>query len=436
VRFKRIRRWWATVTWSVKDRASWGDDRGTPEVLLDGMPFFSRPDFAGAAFRVSVAAPTSHTVTVDDWEIEVRAESVCVVARGPARPSAERAFLDGLDYANRGLDMLNATGGPAISLVDAEEEYICRWRDRRGSVVRLFSAATAKVTVGIPTVTVTDASGRVVPQPPRPPERWHEALRFLRLSQTTDDLGDAFRNMYLALEGLLDDLDPQQVAPNGRLEPEGRWLRRALTTADSTIDLKRFLPGQPANAVDAFMNLIYEDLRTAVFHAKTSRPVVLPQSDPSARRKLVDGLRVLGEVVKALAEHQLRVRRPSGGIFASFWRMQTSGPAQRAKLAVTPTAELLHNGPDPADDPELVYLHTRPAPEYDFPFATSILGVIDGSAVADAGRLSHFYSFVDNAPWTGGTPDGALKVGSLSRLEILLQLRAENTRPLRTRFST
>jgi hypothetical protein len=436
VRFKRIRRWWAKVTWRAKDRVSWSDDRGAPEVLLDGMPFFSRPDSAGAAFRVSVAAPTSHTLTVDDWEIEVRAASVCVVARGPARRDADRAFLDGLDYANRGLDMLNATGGPAVSLVDAEEEYICWWPDRRGSVVRLFSAATAKVTVGIPTVTVTDASGRVVPPPPRPTERWHEALRFLRLSQTTDDLGDAFRNMYLALEALLDDLDPQQVAPNGRFEPEGRWLRRALTTADSAIDLKRFLPGQPTNAVDAFMNLIYEDLRTAVFHAKTSRPVVLPQSDPSARRKLVDGLRLLGEVVKALAEHQLHVRRPSGGIFAGFWRMQTSGPAQQAKLAVTPTAELLQDGAHAGDDPELVYLHTRPAPEYDFPFATSIIGVLGGSAIAEVERISHFYSLVDNMPWTGGTPGGVLEVRSLSRLEIVLQLRAENTRPLRTRFST
>src|SRR5206468_11674066 len=98
---------------------------------------------------------------------------------------------------------------------------------------------------------------------------------------------------------------------------------------------------------------------------KTSRPVVLPQSDPSARRKLVDGLRRLGEVVKALVEHQLHVRRPSGGIFAGFWRMQTSGPAQQAKLAVTPTPELLPDGAHPEDDPELVYLHARPVDRWD-----------------------------------------------------------------------
>lgn len=415
----------------------WSDDDGAPEVLLDDMPFFSRPDAAGAAFRLSAASPSSHIVTVDDWEIEIRAKSVCIVARGPARPNADRAFLDGLDYSNRGLDMLNATEGLAISLVDADEEYICWWRDRRGSVVRLFGAATLKVTVGVPTVTTTDAAGRIVPPPPRPPERWHEALRFLRLSQTTDDLGDAFRNMYLALEGLLDDLDPQQLAANGHFEREGQWLRRALTTADSAIALKRFLPGQPANAVDLFMSLIYGDLRTAVFHAKTSRAVVLPQSDPSARQKLVDGLRVLGDVVKALADHQLHVRRPGGFLFAGAWRRQTSGLAQRARLAVTPTAERL---PDDAqsvvDDTKLVYLHTRPAPEFDFPFATSIFGVIDGSAVAEVGRISHFYSFVDNTPIGGGTPEGALRIRSLSRLEILHQLRAENTRPLRTRFST
>jgi hypothetical protein len=242
--------------------------------------------------------------------------------------------------------------------------------------------------------------------------------------------------MYLALEALLDDLEPQQTRSNGRPEPEGQWLRRALGVADAAIGLTRLMPGQPANPVDAFMNLIYTDLRTAVFHAKTSRPVVLPQSDPAARKELVDGLRIIGEIVKELADRQLQVRRPSGGIFAGFWRMQTSGLAERARLAITSAPEALGDRQGVRNDPRLVYLSTRAAPEYDFPFATSILGVVAGSAVAEAGQISHFYSIIDDLPLTVGTPEGLLELTALGRLEIVLQLRAENTRPLRTRFST
>jgi hypothetical protein len=53
-----------------------------------------------------------------------------------------------------------------------------------------------------------DAAGNIIPPPPRPPATWHESMRYFRLAQVTDDLFDAYRNLYLALVSLLTKLAP------------------------------------------------------------------------------------------------------------------------------------------------------------------------------------------------------------------------------------
>src|SRR5664279_4158410 len=79
---------------------------------------------------------------------------------------------------------------------------------------------------------VRDAQGNIIPPPPRS-TFWHESFRYYRLSQTTDDLFDAYRNVYLALESVLSTISPQKVnAATGRIaEQEGQWFERALTDA-------------------------------------------------------------------------------------------------------------------------------------------------------------------------------------------------------------
>lgn len=61
--------------------------------------------------------------------------------------------------------------------------------------------------------------------PPHPPcAAWHESMRFFRVSQTTDNRFDAFRNLYLALESILSKIAPVKSRANGRSdEGEGEW---------------------------------------------------------------------------------------------------------------------------------------------------------------------------------------------------------------------
>lgn len=125
-------------------------------------------------------------------------------------------------------------------------------------------------------------------------------MRYFRLSQTTTDLFDAFRNLYLALESLLSTVEPMRMRPNGRPESEREWLNRALRAAEQAMlahnpaqRLGSYL--QPADdatgatAADAVVADLWTSARTTVFHAKKGRAVALPQHDPD-RAAVADDL--------------------------------------------------------------------------------------------------------------------------------------------------
>jgi hypothetical protein len=84
------------------------------------------------------------------------------------------------------------------------------WHGRRpeatcsGSVGRNLTTARFNATVQ-----VHDADENVVDPHPPPPKAWHESLRYYRVSESSTDLHDSFRNLYLALEALLSSVAPR-----------------------------------------------------------------------------------------------------------------------------------------------------------------------------------------------------------------------------------
>jgi hypothetical protein len=117
------------------------------------------------------------------------------------------------------------------------------------------------------------------------------------LSQVTDDLLDAFRNMYLALESVLSHIAPQQDR-----EREGEWVRRALEAAAALVELSRYAETQSPeeSPVEALHRDIYRDSRNAVFHAKGNRPSYLPHDD-AAEAPVLSALNRLARLYVDLA---------------------------------------------------------------------------------------------------------------------------------------
>ena len=251
-------------------------------VLIGGTPVVA----AGASFRLKGSALEDVTTAPDpNWTVEVRHGSQYVVARSVTPiASYAQARDEAYTWAQKGLDLVAIKRRGDLSLSDPKNAHITWWAGGAGSVLRVTSIDT----LGVDTKAsgfVVDKDRNPIPQLPPPPTPWHECLRYFRLSQTTDDLFDAYRNLYLALESILDHIEPQTLkspaggGPPKPAEGEGQWLKRALQTADGLVGMARFAqPGVP-DPVQAVYDEIYSAERTGVFHAKGTRAA------PSAPRR-------------------------------------------------------------------------------------------------------------------------------------------------------
>jgi hypothetical protein len=397
------------------------------EATIDGMALFDGAS-AGGAFRLSEAPSESATERIGDWTIEVRAGSEIVVARGEGGETYEEARDAALAAANQGLDFRCLRGAAPMAISHAGTEHIVWWSEDSTSVIRLLSIPTITLHVG--KVTVTGGTP-VVPPPPK----WQESARYFRLSQLTNDLFDSFRNVYLALESILDHLAPQRTIPP--VEREGEWFRRALTEAGRVINLAGHAPKGVSDPVEALYDELYLSTRNLVFHAKATRAYLLPHSSPQ-RRAVEETTRRAAYLYLALAERVIHLRPPGSGWFAVAWRMQVESLAPRLGIVVT-------NDPAPfsADDTainpsggELVELSVSRASEHDRPFEHAFLGVGPGAEVAKLAQVTRVCSTVDGEPHSAGIPEGAFLLSDVDRFEALVVLRARNAHEPKRDFAS
>jgi hypothetical protein len=382
----------------------------------------------GAAFRLSEAAAEDSTETIGDWTIEVRAGSEIVVTRGDGGATYEDARDHALAAANQGLDFLCLRGATPMAIRHPGTEHIVWWPEDSQSVVRLLSVPTLTLHVG--KVTVTGGTPVALPAP-----EWQESARYFRLSQLSDDLFDSFRNVYFALESILDHLAPQRTTPP--LEREGEWFRRALAEAGKIVNLAGHAPKGAPDPIEVLYDELYLSTRNLVFHAKSTRAYLLPHSSPE-RRAVEETTRRAAYFYLALAEKVIHLRPPGSGWFAGAWRMLVDGLAPRLGIVVT-------NDPAPfsADETainpsggELVELSVSRASEHDRPFEHAFLGVGQGSEIANLRQVTRVCSTVDGEPHSAGIPEGAFLVSDLDRFEALVVLRARNANEPKRDFAS
>jgi hypothetical protein len=111
------------------------------------------------------------------------------------------------------------TGRADLATKDAQEEYIAWWDESGKKTVAYATTVTFSFSVGSVELTAHDANGNIIPPNIIVPQH-HLGFRFYRLAQVSDDLFDAFRNMYLAFEALLSSHYPKGVFLH---IPSKRW---------------------------------------------------------------------------------------------------------------------------------------------------------------------------------------------------------------------
>jgi hypothetical protein len=394
---------------------------------------------AGGLFDLDRAPGESAIHTVGEWSVEVRAGERVVVVRGGGEGTYEDASREALRFGQEGLDLLCALGSDGVSIRGVADRRFTWWVDGgHGPTLRLTTMAPQGLTVGRATIVVRDANGDVVPQPPEPPLAWHESFRYFRLSQASDDLFDAYRNAYLALESVLSAIAPQRTSPTtGRVsEGEGDWFRRALTEADRLTTLAGHVPAGTSDVVGFLYADLYSGMRSAMSHAKSGRPVLLPH-DETEGATVTESLRRLVGVYLKLASTQLGLRRQGGGVFVIAFRHMIE-PALADAIVYGSEDESPENPSDHVLNPAggtLVPKTNEGAVDVSEHFRCSRLAYVDASEL----RVLPFVRRV-GATLAEGTPmvcevlERRLELGAFARFEAEIGIRGFNTRQPRERY--
>jgi hypothetical protein len=366
-------------------------------------------------------------------EVEVRSGVPAVVVRGISAADHESVMVQGPELANRALDILAMGGVATLALADVWSCHVAWWPASEATVVRIWSSA--ELTMKVQAAAVVRGQDATVRSPATEitPE-WHASMRYLRMSETTDDLFDAFRNVYLALESLLNRLQPRTPR-----EREGPWLRRALTWVHETAGLETYLAASAGDPVQATYDELWTEVRNSVFHAKDPLRSFLPQ-DLARRGQVADAKDRYVRLYLDLAYREFGSRFPAGGVRLSRYAAHVAGNAVTSGCQIAfkadPSREDPPGGPS-LERQDITRLPADPAPDprgdsFSAVIARTPIRDIPGSAVV--GRVFMFTA--DGQPAFARSLDGQLDLAGFDVCELLLTFNVTGHQARKTLYAT
>jgi len=403
-----------------------------PTATLGTIPLVTEQNstICGAAFTLISPAKANVKLSMQSAELEIRQGQRDVVVRFQGTKDASETFRKSHLLAQQGLDIASILGDLDTIIQDAEDEHVLWWTEPDGLVVRLVSTVTMQMGVGRVTVQIKDSEGNIIPPAPIHP-RHHPGFRYYRLAQSTDDLYDAYRNMYLAFEALLSSRYPKMKKGQENrknTESERDWLERGLNAADAELLLKNVVP-KTQDVVQEILGKIYVDARLPLFHAKNGEKVYNPHDSPSERKVVSEALKSLTQIVVVMANKWFDIRRVGGAVALAWVYENASNLLKKSKM-------LASDDDSPADPAEnnlehprfkrAVNLSTRVATELQRGSEPAVFGYVSNKELHMLSALRRIDLVTATSPHIMLNLDSELTLGGIVRLEVLLHVRAMN----------
>ena len=342
-------------------------------------------------------------------------------------------MVQGPELANRALDLLAMGGVATLALADVWSCHVACWPASEGTVVRIWSSAAltmkvqAAAVVRGPDGAVRSAGTGINPQ-------WHASMRYLRMSEITDDLFDAFRNVYLALESLLNRLQPRTPG-----EREGPWLRRALTWVHETAGLETYLAAPADDPVQATYDELWTEVRNSVFHAKDPLRSFLPQ-DLARRAQVADAKDRYVRLYLDLAYRESGSRFPAGGVRISSYAARVAGDAMTSGCQIAFQADPSREDPPGGLSLDRLDITVLPADPALDPRGDSFSALIARTPVRDipgSGVVGRVFMFTaDGQPAFARSLDGRLDLAGFDVCELFLTFSVTGHQARKTLYAT
>jgi len=391
----------------------------------------------GALFSLDRATKNGLVQSMGDgWSITVAKGSKQLVVEGPEElDSYEDAFAAAFERAQAALDILAAARGLGFTIEEVDSDHVVWWTKGGDIYLRDFVVADLHFAMTA-TGSVTGADGVPVSATPDPVVPWHESMRYFRLSQTTQDLFDAYRNLYLAVESLLSKIVPPTPSRSGKAEPEGKWLRRALDVIHpSIIDVAVYLPHSSSDPVSDILDDLYVDTRTKLFHSKPDRNNLLPHA-ADGREAVLESFQRLGRFYCDILQNQFGIRRPTSGV--SDYAFKLVGAVDRVIM--------VSDDPTPADAEDKVInpaggvpfsIPTHQVLDEGLPGFVSWFGEIPASEVLQHLETVNRVGLFDGEKLMMISEHSpALKLSGVSVYQVQMSLRRVNQDYVKFRFNT
>jgi hypothetical protein len=247
-----------------------------------------KPIVSAVAFDLSQPSLFDYIYTPsgEQWEIELKSGQSTIIVRTPDHVDRLALLAHGLEQAQRCLDLIAFESNLNILVQKPSERHIVLFRREAKLVLQHVAVSNLGVSFSA-RVIMKDKDGNVIPSASPPPPVWIPGLRFYRISQTSQDLYEAYRNLFLGFEALLDAFCPKQPQ-----ERERDWLLKAVRLVGDTVNLSQFVPSNCTDPPAYIIGTQYDHIRCRLFHAKPSTnnmtlDIPEPEAVASAYERLV-----------------------------------------------------------------------------------------------------------------------------------------------------
>lgn len=383
---------------------------------------FSFADGLDSGIALLLVKPPAEALnaTYGAYQLLAGPDSPHVVCRFSGAETEYEALTTGTLLAQEALDMLSILGRGDLVTRDTEDEHIIWWRSGGRYCLSLVSTSTFSISVGPIELTVTDKNGNVVP-PVRVSPTHHVAFRFYRLAQASDDLYDAYRNMYLAFESLL-----SSKYPKGK-EREINWLRNSLSAASADLSLPNLVPSTVADPVDHFLQTVYQGARLPLFHAKDGHAYFAPSQGRGDRVSVEEALAMLTRAVLRMADLWHSAKRRSSWVNLKLLEERNRALFQGAQfLLVDDPSVDIKRDPDQSALSAGIAFPARFSDSFSGHIRHHLEDHIDTALLALRGRLYALYVARDQQPLIGFNPDTSVDLAGFHDLNVRLFIRGRN----------
>jgi len=388
---------------------------------------------SGVAFSLHTKPQIDFIYDSDDgcWQVELWKHSETVVARATDALGREPLLAEGFEKIQKVLDILAVKGFFCSYLTGSPRDNICVYFAEGKSILCCYSLMDWPMGVRFE-IQQFDGSGNPVPPPAIPEPTWTPAFRYYRLSQVSNDLFEAYRNLFLSLEALL-----SAICPKEKREGEAVWLDRSLSAVHNKINLEQFAPQGEKNVVQYLITSQYKNVRCRLLHAKfpnASLPhsVMNPEDVQQAYTELV-------RLWRQIAGHYFGVQNGGGVItYAGYEGMMKSTFDKGVTISYTTDS----TPPKPSDT--LVSPSGHPT----FAFESSIYngrakpGVVRVRAYEETllaaryeNRIHRICCSVPEALMTIGYLDQGVLVSGVDAFEVIQDMQLKNTSEPRAEFN-